>query len=301
MQIGRLFHLTMLVDDLVPVERFFNSVFSPLCIMRGYSSHWHRHAAMYVIAETSIEPMHVLPPEPGDEATSWYRFMEKNGPRIHNLAFYVDDIPDLQERLTSAGVRTTDGGTNGGTLFAHPKDTPGMVEFYTPASPGFLDMDPRLRPHWEPFAQDYWPKQHALGLLRTSHITVLVDHLDKAAEFYGSVLDGTVLPDQASRLDGVTSRHVLVGTDTVVEVAQPDDPESPLGRELAACGQGAMAVTFLVEDLDAARAHLERHPDAGGSEPIAHVGPHDIVLERQWGVEFRFTDQPLAGDPRSAG
>lgn len=301
MKIGKLFHLTMLVEDLAPVERFFNAVFSPMCIMRSYSSHWHRHAAVYVIAETCIEPMHVLPPESGGTATSWYRFMAAHGPRVHNLAFYVDDIPALAERLTAAGVRTTDGGTGGGTLFAHPKDTPGMVEFYTPADPGFLTMDPRLRSAWKPFADDYWPRQHRLGLVRTSHITILVEDLDRAVDFYGGVLDGTNLPAQSSRLDGVTSRYVLVGDDTVVELARPDDMSSPLGRELAQVGEGAVAVTFLVNDLDRASTFLAGHPDAGGGEAIAHVGPHDVVLDRAqtWGLEFRFTDEALVGDPRS--
>ena len=53
-RIGKLFHLTPLVDDLAPAEYFFNSVFAPLCMMRNYSSHWHRHAAIYIIGETSI-------------------------------------------------------------------------------------------------------------------------------------------------------------------------------------------------------------------------------------------------------
>src|SRR4029077_9609562 len=68
-RIGKLFHLTPLVDDLGKAEYFFNTVFSPLCMMRNYSEHWHRHAAIYVIGETSIEPMQCLAPEPGQEAT----------------------------------------------------------------------------------------------------------------------------------------------------------------------------------------------------------------------------------------
>ena len=64
-RIGKLFHLTPLVDSIADAEFFFSSVFAPVCIMRGYSPHWHRHGAIYVIAETSIEPMQPLPPPPG--------------------------------------------------------------------------------------------------------------------------------------------------------------------------------------------------------------------------------------------
>lgn len=295
MKLGKLFHLTMLVDDLAGPELFFNSVFSPLCMMRGYSSHWHRHAAIYIIGETSIEPMHVLPPEPGQVGTSWYRFMDRHGPRIHNLAFYVDDLDELGQRLTAAGIRTTDGG--GGALFAHPKDTPGMVEFHTPSTPGFASMDPRFSTGWQGFRDDYWPRRHGLGLQRTSHVTILVRDVGQATDFYAGVLDGTCLPAQRSRIDGVDSEFVLLGEDTVVELARPRDDSSSLGRELAAVGEGPIGVTFLVADIDQAAAHLERAEAA----PVAEVSDRDIVLDRSqtWGVEWRFTDEILVDDPRA--
>ncbi len=162
-RIGKLFHLTPLVDSLPDAEYFFNTVFSPLCMMRNYSSHWHRHAAIYIIGETSIEPMHCLPPEPGDEATSWYRYAERFGPRVHNMAFYVDDLDDLAERLQAAGVRITDAGS-GTTVFCHPKDTPGMLEFH-PATGGLVGADstPASAPSGTRSADAYW-SQHPLGL-----------------------------------------------------------------------------------------------------------------------------------------
>ena len=123
-RIGKLFHLTPLVDSLGDAEYFFNRVFSPLCMMRNYSTHWHRHAAIYIIGETSIEPMECLP-GPATRATSWFRYVERFGPRVHNMAFYVDHIEDLAQRLEEAGVRITDGGSGQPTVFCHPKDTPG--------------------------------------------------------------------------------------------------------------------------------------------------------------------------------
>ena len=99
-RIGKLFHLTPLVDDLADAEFFFDSVFSPLCIMRNYSPHWHRDAAIYVIAETSIEPMQRYRPRDGEAGTSWFRYLDRFGPHVHNIAFYVDDAPALDRRLT---------------------------------------------------------------------------------------------------------------------------------------------------------------------------------------------------------
>jgi catechol 2,3-dioxygenase-like lactoylglutathione lyase family enzyme len=292
MRIGKLFHLTMLVDEFAAPELFFNSIFSPVCAMRGYSSFWHRDAAIYVIAETSIEPMHVLPPRDGEEATSWYRYMERFGPRVHNLAFYVDDPGELALRLEAAGVRTTTAGTT--TVFAHPKDTPGMLEF-SPMEGPHIVAEPRFAPSWAQFARDYW-SNHPLGLERMSHVTILVHDVAAAAAFYVDVLDGVALPDSPPTLGDTDARFVLVGEDTVLELAQPRVATSPAARELGDAGQGAVAVTFKVRDVRAAEAHLRQW-----EAPITSTGAEEVVLDRArtWGLEFRFRGAPLVGDPRS--
>jgi catechol 2,3-dioxygenase-like lactoylglutathione lyase family enzyme len=292
-RLGKMFHLTPLVDDLAAAEFFFNSVFSPLCMMRNYSDHWHRHAAIYVIAEMSIEPMHVLPPEPGQEATSWYRYMEKYGPRVHNMAFYVDDLDDLAQRLEAAGVRITDAGS-GNTVFCHPKDTPGMLEFH-PAEGLWEGMDPRLRPEWDAFRDAYWARHHPLGLQRTSHISVVVHDLPAAEKFYVDVLDGVPLPDQAATIPGGTARHVAVGEDTIIELLAPGDGDTVAARDLARVGPSITGITFTVKDVPEAASWLERIGAA-----VAEVTDHEIRLDvdKTFGCEYRFTDRVLVGDPR---
>jgi catechol 2,3-dioxygenase-like lactoylglutathione lyase family enzyme len=293
-RIGKLFHLTPLVDSLPDAEYFFNTVFSPLCMMRNYSSHWHRHAAIYIIGETSIEPMHCLPPEPGDEATSWYRYAERFGPRVHNMAFYVDDLEDLAQRLEAAGVRITDAGS-GTTVFCHPKDTPGMLEFH-PATGGMWEqVDPRFRPEWDAFRSSYWP-QHPLGAVRMSHITVVTGDLDAAEALYVGVLDAQPLPEQPSTVAGATSRHYLVGEDTVVEMMDPGDTDTVAARDLARVGPSVTGVTFTVRDL-AAAAEWMGHFET----PIAEVTEAEVRLDvdQTWGCEYRFTERVLTGDPRA--
>jgi len=291
MKIGKLFHLTLLVDEFEGPERFFSSIFSPLTMMRGYSPKWHRHAAIYIIGETSIEPMHVLPPRDGEEGTSWYRYMERHGPRVHNLAFYVDDHRELARRLEAAGVRTTMAGTDS-TVFAHPKDTPGMLEFQEPLD---LSRDPRFSPGWDELRTHFWPNG-ALGYQRLSHITLVVHDLAEASAFYTDVLDAVPLAETGPTFPGATSRYLLVGEDTVVELTHPGGEPTWAARELREVGQGAVAVTFKVADLGRARQCLERN-----EAPIAHTDPCTIVLDRArtWGVEYRFTTTPLAGDPRA--
>ena len=292
-RIGKLFHLTPLVDSLPDAEFFFNAVFSPLCMMRNYSSHWHRHAAIYVIAETSIEPMHCLPPLPGDEATSWFRYADRFGPRVHNMAFYVDDLDDLAARLEAAGVRITDAGS-GTTVFCHPKDTPGMLEFHPAGGGPWEQMDPRFSDHWAAFRDSYWP-HHPLGLLRMSHITIVVDDLAAAEKFYVEVLDAVPLPDQAATIEGGTARHALVGEDTVIELLAPGGRDSVAASDLARVGPSVTGVTFTVRDVAAAAEWLDR---IGVS--AAEVTDHEVRMDlaSTWGCEYRFTDRVLTGDPR---
>jgi catechol 2,3-dioxygenase-like lactoylglutathione lyase family enzyme len=295
-RIGKLFHLTPLVDSLSDAEYFFNALFSPLCMMRNYSSHWHRHAAIYVIAETSIEPMHVLAPEPDDEATSWYRYMDRYGPRVHNMAFYADDLGELAQRLEAAGVRVTDAGS-GNTVFCHPKDTPGMFEFH-PSEDLWETLDPRFRPEWSAFADAFWGEHHPLGLQRTSHLTVVVDDLPEAEKFYVDVLDAVPLPDQAATIAGGIARHVLVGEDTIVELLAPGAGDSIAARDLALVGPSVTGITFTVKDVPKAAEWMERLVDLG--DMVAEVTEHEIRLnvDRTWGCEYRFTDRVLVGDPR---
>jgi catechol 2,3-dioxygenase-like lactoylglutathione lyase family enzyme len=292
-RIGKLFHLTPLVDSLADAEYFFDRVFSPLCMMRNYSPHWHRHAAIYVIAETSIEPMEVLPPLPGNEPTSWYRYTERFGMRVHNIAFYVDNIDDLEERLKAAGVRTTDAGS-GNTVFCHPKDTPGMLEFFPHPTEIWDRMDPRMRPEWAAFRDAYWPN-HPLGLQRLSHITVVVKDLAAAEKFYVEVLDAVPLPDQPATVPDAVSRYVAVGEDTVLELLSPGDPASRAGRDLANVGESVIGATFTVGDVARALEHVTRL-----DVPVAASSDHEIVFDvaRTWGCEYRLTDGTLTGDPR---
>jgi hypothetical protein len=122
-RLGRLFHLTPLVDSIGDAALFFNSVFAPVCMMRGYSEHWHRHGAIYVIAETSIEPME--PPLAASRAEG-YELVPLHGQvraaRPQHRCLRAERPPS-PPALEQAGVRTTDGGAPG-TVFAHPKDTP---------------------------------------------------------------------------------------------------------------------------------------------------------------------------------
>ena len=83
--------------------------------------------AMLVIGESKIE---LLEPTSADSPLA--RFLEKNGPGIHHLAYEVEDIEAAIARLMSEGARMIDekprSGAHGTRIaFVHPKSSLGVL------------------------------------------------------------------------------------------------------------------------------------------------------------------------------
>jgi methylmalonyl-CoA/ethylmalonyl-CoA epimerase len=145
--------------------------------------------------------------------------------------------------------------------------------------------DPRLEQGWsvEPWST------HPLGIETTSHITVVVRDLEAATALYTEVLDGVLL--HAEEVAGrKRSVFIAVGTNTVIELAEPLSEDGPEGAELSEFGEGIHAVTFRTNDLSRARAFLEEQ----GMKPQAD-GDDTIVLGRDqaFGMVMRFSDRTV--------
>jgi methylmalonyl-CoA/ethylmalonyl-CoA epimerase len=83
--------------------------------------------AMLQIGEAKIELL-----EPTGPESPVARFIEKNGPGIHHLAYEVDDIEQAIARLEQQGVkmidRTPRNGAHGTLIaFVHPKSSGGVL------------------------------------------------------------------------------------------------------------------------------------------------------------------------------
>jgi methylmalonyl-CoA/ethylmalonyl-CoA epimerase len=83
--------------------------------------------AMLQIGEAKIELL-----EPTDPESPVARFIEKNGPGIHHLAYEVDNIEQAIARLEQEGVRMIDRspriGAHGTRIaFIHPKSSAGVL------------------------------------------------------------------------------------------------------------------------------------------------------------------------------
>jgi len=299
--IREFFHLIHVVDDVDVANEWYDAMFAPMNFQpKGWSDVEKRWATLSMIGDFMIE---VIEPgkAPEDQGAPLPRFRQRFGQHFHSFAWYVDpdDLKPLFDRLRAMGVRIAKSGGGlhpadgdvdpGTTIFTHPKDTFGQLEFQD-VSHHWLDADPRFQRGWSP---SWWRDEHPLGIERVSHFTTVVTDLPRACRFYEDALGAQPLRGRMSAT--AESAFVFLAPDTVVELAKPMGSESLLARDLAQNGELPHAVTFTVRDLDAAERHVEKVGArvAERSDDTITLDPDDC-----FNAVYSFTETTVPGDPR---
>jgi extradiol dioxygenase family protein len=293
-RIGKLFHLTHVVNELAAVDQWYDEVFAVTRYYRGYEKLAGRDASLIAIGDVIMEPM--MPARVANlQNQSVKKFHDRFGQHFHSIAWYVDNVPEISAQLERNGLRLFNivgkqvkAGEENFAIWTHPKDTYGQLEF---AVIGKYSIDPRLQPAW---SNSYWREQHPLGIERASHITVVVRDLPRAKHLYCGVLGGKVIHEEESA-GRKLSAYLAVGEDTVVELAQPLSMTSAEGREMEANGEGIYAVTFATRDLARTNAFLSSRrlrPEPEGTESIV------LGKDQAFGMVVQFTERKLPNDPR---
>src|SRR5262245_53759910 len=291
-KIGKLFHLTQVVDDLEKVDRWYDDVFSVERFYNGYEELAGRNASLIAIGDLILEPMTPAKVEPLKNP-SVKRFHDRFGQHLHSIAWYVDDLQAISARLDAANFRMFNivgkqvkPPHKAAAVWTHPRETPGQLEF---AVYGDYLADPRMKAGW---SSDRW-RRHPLGIERASSIGIVVSDIKKARRLYCDVLDATLIHEEVTGTK--RSTFVSIGEDTVVELAEPLSPDSVEGRELAKNGEGIYSLIFKTNDLDRARDFLrskQHRPEADGADAIV-LGP-----DQAFGMRLGFTRRDLPNDPR---
>jgi hypothetical protein len=119
----------------------------------------------------------------------------------------------------------------GPTIFTHPKDSFGQLEFVA-LDDLWRELDPRFAPAWSP---TFWRDDHPLGIESVAYFTTIATDLERARALYEGPIDGRVLDAEASAAG--ESAFVVVGSGSIVELAKPTVNNSRLAAELAANGE----------------------------------------------------------------
>jgi catechol 2,3-dioxygenase-like lactoylglutathione lyase family enzyme len=300
MPIREFFHLMQIVDDFDAAEERYQALLAPhVYHPKRWSDFDLRWASLAIVGpdfvleimEASKQPEHRHAPLP--------KFYARHGQHLHSLSWFVDDedMGNLIEHMKARGVRIITPYEEHPeradqepmqTFFTYPKDTFGQLEFQSVSRYG--QRDPHLSPDW---SGAFWRDEHPVGLERMSHITTAVEDLERACTFYEEVLDAPAFHQEEGRQH--RSAFVMVGTETVVELAQPTTTTSRLGQDLAEHGELPHAVTFKVADLEAVEKHLSAigMGVAERMDATIIVDPADLS-----NALVGFTTRQLPGDPR---
>jgi extradiol dioxygenase family protein len=295
MPLRELFHFMQIVNDFDAAQSFYDSLLTPETYMKkSWSDFDKRWASLGVVGPDFV--LEIMEPStlPEDQGSPLPKFRSRHGQHWHSFSWYVDadDMPALVERLRGHGVRVlmpypTEAGAIPGTIFTHPKDTFGQLEIQS------FRGDQRRDPRFSGAASAARWRDGPLKLERASHLTTVVSELERARELYVKCLEAEVF--HTSSGPDRDSVFILVGTETVVELARPKAEDSTLGRDLAEHGELPHAVTFTVSDLDAAAQHIEHL-----GLTVRRNDDDTIMLDpaQAFGAVIAFTSARIPGDPR---
>jgi methylmalonyl-CoA/ethylmalonyl-CoA epimerase len=124
---GRIDHVGVAVDDLDEAVALYSERLGMPVQHRETVEEQGVEAVLLGVGEGHVELLRPL----GDD-TAVGRFLERNGPGLHHVAYGTDDIDAALDALRAAGMRLIDehprtGIRNSRVAFVHPRSTGGVL------------------------------------------------------------------------------------------------------------------------------------------------------------------------------
>ena len=133
---GRLDHIGVAVDDLEEAVSLYSERLGMPVQHRETVEEQGVQAVLLGVGESHVELLSPLGPE-----TAVGRFLERNGPGMHHVAYGTDDIESALQDARAAGLALIDEqprtGIRGSRVaFVHPKSTGGVLTELVQAAEG---------------------------------------------------------------------------------------------------------------------------------------------------------------------
>jgi methylmalonyl-CoA/ethylmalonyl-CoA epimerase len=131
---GRIDHIGVAVEDLDAALALYGESFEMTLAHRETVESQGVEAVLLDVGEGHVELLRPLGPD-----TAVGKYLAKNGPGLHHVAYAVDDIDATLPRLTDAGIQLIDAEPRVGirdsrVAFLHPRSTGGVLtEIVEPA------------------------------------------------------------------------------------------------------------------------------------------------------------------------
>ncbi|HMS72631.1 MAG TPA: methylmalonyl-CoA epimerase [Baekduia sp.] len=133
--LNRIDHIGIAVDDLDAAINLYENVLGMKLVHRETVTEQGVDAVLFDVGENHVELL-----APIGEDTPVGKFLAKNGPGLHHVAYQVSNIEDTLESLKSDGIRLIDEtprtGIRGSRVaFVHPKSSGAVLtEIVEPAA-----------------------------------------------------------------------------------------------------------------------------------------------------------------------
>jgi methylmalonyl-CoA/ethylmalonyl-CoA epimerase len=124
---GRIDHIGVAVEDLDEAVALYSERFAMPVEHRETVEEQGVEAVLLGVGESHVELLRPLGAE-----TAVGRFLTRNGPGLHHVAYSTDDIESALERVRAAGMKLIDERPRTGiratrVAFLHPKSTGGVL------------------------------------------------------------------------------------------------------------------------------------------------------------------------------
>lgn len=125
--ITKIDHLGIAVRSLDETIPYYENVLGLVCEGREEVESQKVRTAFFAAGEVHLELL-----EPTSDESPIAKFLEKNGPGIHHIAFATDNIEGQLEKASGAGARLIhevpfEGANDKLVAFLHPKSTHGVL------------------------------------------------------------------------------------------------------------------------------------------------------------------------------
>src|SRR3984893_18402854 len=104
---GKLFDPTHVSSDLGAIDRWYDDVFAVTRFYHGFAKAAGRDASLIAIGDVIMEPMTPARVE-NLRNQSVKRFHDRFGEHFHSIAWYVDDVDAISQRLDQNKFRLFD-------------------------------------------------------------------------------------------------------------------------------------------------------------------------------------------------
>lgn len=295
---GQMIHVIHMTDDVEKLNRFYEDVFGGLCYLGVDEPNWleieDRWAGLWMVSDVCIETM--APNMPVDVTKPVGKFYDKYGQHLHSVGYKVEDLPGLADRLLEKGVYI--GAPGGGKIekldpevqyfYPSPRDTAGlMVEMCRMDMPN----DPRDNETWSSLVK-MW-RSHPLTIERFSYVTLGVKDLESAVKTYVDVMQA--VPIESGVDDDMQAKYLTMQLgDCLLQLAEPLEADSDLGRHVEKWGNMIYSLRFKVLDIASAEAWLTKK---GIRTHKLRDGLIMTDVEDSHGAPIFFSDEEIEGDP----